>query len=297
MSGMGNLPIPFQIPMPLIPKKSNNKLRNKSQKQRQGRPLNSVKNKHGTGKKSGANKDGDVTTTTKLETRSIDDDGDGDVNFNSFVPLENEEVVQRMRRHASDEVFSDEERKLRDEWLSFDTQHDNIPSAEVASFMPSDLSFIYEAQNSLKNAYDTIIPRVKERLQKRSPADEDEDVEEKHSTVTQKRQRDEEDLVSFNKVLGDEDVTRIERKRDLTDYDFTTEEDADDLYTSDDASDIPRNMKVREISPADDADDDTYEGAIEIVDDREEADYADPIIHHVNTRETLPQDGRSVRFE
>lgn len=276
MSGVGSLPSPFQIPLPIIPKKSNNKLRNKSQKHDQGRPLNGVKTKHGSNQKAGAGTNGgDVSPKDRNIISDVFVDGD-------FSPLTHDEVVFRMRRHVNDDDLSEDERKLRDSWFHYDAD-ENIPNGETASLIPNDLKFIYKAGQSLSNAYDTVMPHVKERLHKRSIENDDDvnsNIENSHSFV----ENFEGDLMSLNKM-------RFEKhKRDLTDYDFSNDEDDTEESVYADA-DEPRDMRVRDISPADDY----MEGVIEVVDG--DADFFEPVQHHITTRETVPKDGRSVRFE
>lgn len=294
MSGNINqgVPNPFQIPFPIIPKakkaKNNHKGKVKSENQKDqptaGKGAQGVKNKHGPSSNSGS-KTGPLQVVTESKRSTVED--------NTFEPLETSEVIRRMRRDVDDDNFSDEERKLRDEWLQFDLHDNNIPNAEGASFLPSDLNFIWEARKSLSDAYDTIMPHVKERLQKRSVAENDDIVElSKPSTSVIKS---EDDLMSLNKIM-DSDV-RVQKKRDVTDYDVAGEEvnDSDeDLVSVSSEADMSRDMRVREISPAEE---EYSEEAVEIVDDSDDGDFLEPIHHNIGTREALSRDGRSVRFE
>ena len=188
--------------------------------------------------------------------------------------LDSEQVVARMRRGIDEENFSDEERKLMDDWFNMDVAQEtgNIPSRETASFVPPNLRYIYET-----DAYnDLFAPQENgERLkvQKRSiDVDDESDVTENDEDV---------DLMSQNE---DDRNERAIEKRDVTDYDVI-----DDLSL--DEEDIPRDMRTREISPADELYGD------DVMDIVEESGFREPIHHTIVTREAPSNEGRSVRFE
>ena len=198
--------------------------------------------------------------------------------------VDSSEVVQRMRRQVDEESFSDEERKLRDEWLNFDHHENNIPSKEHVNFVPDRNRYIYETdipyeeEGFVEQYYSS--PQMKERLQKRSleeESDDDDDVDFLNEDITSQPDDDEED---------DENYQAIE-KRDVSDYDLPEEKD-----TRLSEEDTPRYMRVRDILPEDEYSNDDI---TEILEDA--TGFSEPIRHTIVTREAPGNYGRSVRFE
>lgn len=274
-SWQSSIPIAIQsLPLPIPKKKSKKKKnqKNASMKKRIG------KNKKRGGKKPRNARVKDQTAGVKPMTVQM--------KRSTVELLDSSEVVRRMRRDVDDSVFSVEERKLRDEWLGLDGSHEStIPSRESASLIPRELKFIYDAEKTMADAYETIMPHIKARLQKRSLDDDDEgdssddvrvsDEKENESALTNEE-------IMLNNKLSDYD--RAVDKREVTDYDLTDEE----LLSEEDAA---RAMHVREVSPEDE---EYSDDVTEVVDD---AEFTEPIRHTIVTREAPGCNGRSVRFE
>jgi len=258
MSG-GNMAIsPVAIPFPLAPKKENKKGQLKKD-EKTNKKERRVKKPHPDG--------------VNMQRRDADE------------MLASDEVVRRMRRDVDEEEFSEEEKRLRDDWLKMDEAHieDNIPSRETASFVPPNLRYIYET-----DAYNELFePQQQDEEIKsvlRSKRSTFEDVEDENDVENERTpsDADEQDLMSQN----DEQSSRVIEKRDVTDYDFN-----DEFLTSEE-EDIARDMRTRDISLEDEYGDDV----MEVIEDSP-GSFMEPIHHTIVTRDAPSNDGRSVRFE
>jgi len=250
----GNLHIsPVSIPFPVPKKVKGKKGKKVKERNRESATSRQQKNK-------------------KKQPRESDNDTSRRSNIEQI--LDSEQAVARMRRDIDEEKFSEEERKLIDDWFNMDVAKEtgSIPSRETASFVPPNLRYIYET-----DAYNDLFAPQENgeqvRVHKRSiGVDDESDVTENDDDV---------DLMSQNEDDRDE---RVIEKRDVTDYDVI-----DDMSL--DEEDVPRDMRTREISPADDLYGD------EVMDIVEESGFTEPIHHTIVTREAPSNDGRSVRFE
>ena len=267
MSG-GNMAIsPVAIPFPLAPKKENKKSKGKLKK---GEKTNKKERRVKKPRASESHPAG-----VNMQRRDADE------------MLASDEVVRRMRRDVDEEEFSEEEKRLRDDWLKMDEAHieDNIPSRETASFVPPNLRYIYET-----DAYNELFePQQQQQDEEvksvlRSKRSTFEDVEDENDIENERTpsDADEQDLMSQN----DEQSSRVIEKRDVTDYDFN-----DEFLTSEE-EDIARDMRTRDISLEDEYGDDV----MEVVEDSP-GSFMDPIHHTIVTRDAPSNDGRSVRFE
>lgn len=265
----GNLVInPIAIAMPVIPKKGKKEKKNKA----------TLKKDEKTNKKERRGKKQPRASQAHPVDKQRRDAGN--------EMLEADEVVRRMRRDVDEDEFSDEEKRLRDDWLKMDeTQiEDNIPSRETASFVPPNLRYIYET-----DAYNELFEPQKQQGDEemksisRSKRSTFEDVENENDVENEQTpsDADEQDLMSQN-----EQPSRVIEKRDVTDYDFN-----DEFLTSEE-EDIARDMRTRDISLEDEYGDDV----MEVVEDSA-GSFMEPIHHTIVTRDAPSNDGRSVRFE
>ena len=227
-----------------------------------------------------------------------------DVTDSPFI-LSSDEVVQRMRREADDEEFTEEEKQLRDEWLSMDdapVEHASrdIPSRETVSFVPPNLRYIrgtdaFDAlfvessrgADAAKLPSLSFLSRDKRSLDEEDEEEASEDVEQDDDLMSQNHH--EEDAEEIN--------SRVIEKRDVTDYEDDVTEFNNELFaTADDQEDLPRDMRTRDVSMETEYGDDVTE----VIDDAPSAGgfMMEPIIRHtIVTRDAPSNEGRSVRFE
>lgn len=176
-----------------------------------------------------------------------------------------DDVIKRMRREVDDSVFTEEEKRLRDDWFRLDEEHEhNIPSIEAASFVPNDLKYIYDAAKTLADAYETLTQVKKEHSQQKRSVEESEEGEDSDKEILEIDQEQDTDEIN--------DKNQIISKRDLTDYDLVAD---DDIM----AENTVRNMQVRDVSTEEE---DLSDDVMEVVEE--------PHYHTIVTRD-VPMNG------
>ena len=268
----GNMPIsPVVISFPFPKKGKSGKSKSKSKAKLKKDEKTNKKERRGN-KQPRASEAHPAATLKKEERRETHE-------AEEFLAVD--EVVQRMRREVDEDDFSEEEKRLRDDWLKMDEEvHEgNIPSRETASFVPPNLRYIYET-----DAYNELFEPQQESesllRNKRSLSTSEEEGEEIDTEREQPSEgEEEEDFMSQNEQLP----SRVIEKRDVTDYDFNDE------FMSED---IARDMRTRDISLENEYGDDV----MDVIEDSP-GGFMEPIRHTIVTRDAPSNDGRSVRFE